>query len=146
MLQNKFTQSLLSDDDYEEDADPRVGLVNLADVMLVFACGLMLALVSYWKLDLPTVTDVNTAAMQEVADSTQAEHIAQKSASSYEELGTAYKDPSTGKVYIMKQSNAKAPQAGSQATSPQTASPQAASPQTGSPHPTPKEQNDLMKE
>lgn len=139
MLQNKFTQSLLSDDDYEEDADPRVGLVNLADVMLVFACGLMLALVSYWKLDLPTVTDVNTAAMQEVADSTQAEHIAQKSASSYEELGTAYKDPSTGKVYIMKQSNAKAPQAGSQATSPQTASPQAASPQTGSPHPTPKE-------
>lgn len=139
MLQNKFTQSLLSDDDYEEDADPRVGLVNLADVMLVFACGLMLALVSYWKLDLPTVTDMNTAAMQEVADSTQAEHIAQKSASSYEELGTAYKDPSTGKVYIMKQSNAKAPQAGSQATSPQTASPQAASPQTGSPHPTPKE-------
>ena len=139
MLQNKFTQSLLSEDDYEEDADPRVGLVNLADVMLVFACGLMLALVSYWKLDLPTVTDMNTAAMQEVADSTQAEHIAQKSASSYEELGTAYKDPSTGKVYIMKQSNAKAPQAGSQATSPQTASPQAASPQTGSPHPTPKE-------
>ena len=146
MLQNKFTQSLLSDDDYEEDADPRVGLVNLADVMLVFACGLMLALVSYWKLDLPTVTDMNTAAMQEVADSTQAEHIAQKSASSYEELGTAYKDPSTGKVYIMKQSNAKAPHAGSQATSPQAASSQAASPQTGSPHPTPKEQNDLMKE
>ncbi len=139
MLQNKFTQSLLSDDDYEEDADPRVGLVNLADVMLVFACGLMLALVSYWKLDLPTVTDMNTAAMQEVADSTQAEHIAQKSASSYEELGTAYKDPSTGKVYIMKQSNAKAPQAGPQATSPQAASSQAASPQTGSPHPTPKE-------
>lgn len=139
MLQTKFTQSLLSDDDYEEDADPRVGLVNLADVMLVFACGLMLALVSYWKLDLPTVTDMNTAAMQEVADSTQAEHIAQKSASSYEELGTAYKDPSTGKVYIMKQSNAKAPHAGPQATSPQAASPQAASPQTGSPHPTPKE-------
>lgn len=143
MLQTKFTQSLLSDDDYEEDADPRVGLVNLADVMLVFACGLMLALVSYWKLDLPTVTDMNTAAMQEVADSTQAEHIAQKSASSYEELGTAYKDPSTGKVYIMKQSQAKAPHAGPQATSPQTASPQtgspqAASPQTGSPHPTPK--------
>lgn len=143
MLQNKFTQSLLSDDDYEEDADPRVGLVNLADVMLVFACGLMLALVSYWKLDLPTVTDMNTAAMQEVADSTQAEHIAQKSASSYEELGTAYKDPSTGKVYIMKQPNAKAPQAGPQATSPQatspqTGSPQATSPQTGSPYPSPK--------
>lgn len=143
MLQNKFTQSLLSDDDYEEDADPRVGLVNLADVMLVFACGLMLALVSYWKLDLPTVTDMNTAAMQEVADSTQAEHIAQKSASSYEELGTAYKDPSTGKVYIMKQSNAKAPHAGPQATSPQatspqTGSPQATSPQTGSPYPSPK--------
>lgn len=116
MLQNKFTQSLLSDDEYEEDADPRVGLVNLADVMLVFACGLMLALVSYWKLDLPTVTDMNTAAMQEVADSTQAEHIAQKSASAYEELGTAYKDPSTGKVYIMKQPHAKAPQASAGAT------------------------------
>lgn len=128
MLQNKFTQSLLSDDEYEEDADPRVGLVNLADVMLVFACGLMLALVSYWKLDLPTVTDMNTAAMQEVADSTQAEHIAQKSASAYEELGTAYKDPSTGKVYIMKQSNAKAPQAAPQASAEATpqATPQAA--------------------
>lgn len=128
MLQNKFTQSLLSDDEYEEDADPRVGLVNLADVMLVFACGLMLALVSYWKLDLPTVTDMNTAAMQEVADSTQAEHIAQKSASAYEELGTAYKDPSTGKVYIMKQSQAKAPQAAPQVSAGATpqAAPQAA--------------------
>lgn len=136
MLQSKFTQSLLSDDEYEEDADPRVGLVNLADVMLVFACGLMLALVSYWKLDLPTVTDMNTAAMQEVADSTQAEHIAQKSASAYEELGTAYKDPSTGKVYIMKQSNTKAPQASAEAT-PQAA-PQA-SPQTASPQTTPEE-------
>lgn len=138
MLQNKFTQSLLSDDEYEEDADPRVGLVNLADVMLVFACGLMLALVSYWKLDLPTVTDMNTAAMQEVADSTQAEHIAQKSVSAYEELGTAYKDPSTGKVYIMKQSQAKAPQAAPQVSA--GATPQAA------PQAAPKEPSGSIKE
>ena len=35
-----------------EEINPLDGLANLADVMLVFACGLMLALITYWNLSL----------------------------------------------------------------------------------------------
>jgi len=35
-----------------EDVNPLEGVVNIADVMLVFACGLMLALAVYWNIEL----------------------------------------------------------------------------------------------
>lgn len=85
----------------EEDADPRVGLVNLADVMLVFACGLMLALVSYWNLDLPTITELDQADMQQVENIQEMTDAIQSSTSPYMELGKVYQDPKTGQMYIM---------------------------------------------
>ncbi|MCL1835431.1 MAG: DUF2149 domain-containing protein [Oscillospiraceae bacterium] len=35
----------------EEDINPMDGVANLADVMLVFACGLILALITFWNVD-----------------------------------------------------------------------------------------------
>ena len=87
--------------DYE-DADPRVGLVNLADVMLVFACGLMLALVTYWNLNISDMTEVvQNQDMSEVSDS-DIEGVTDLSASGsgFTELGTVYQDPKTGKMYM----------------------------------------------
>ena len=35
-----------------QDFNPSEGILNLADVMLVFACGLMLSLVMNWNIDI----------------------------------------------------------------------------------------------
>ena len=104
MARRDFRSSGFSNNPYvdHEDADPRVGLVNLADVMLVFACGLMLALVTYWNLNISDMTEVvQNQDMSEVADS-DIEGITDLSASGtgFTELGTVYQDPKTGKMYM----------------------------------------------
>jgi hypothetical protein len=83
-----------------EDADPRVGLVNLADVMLVFACGLMLALVSVWNLDISRMSEiVATGEMQEVDNINEMEDPTNSSGNSFIEK-KVYVDPMTGKMYM----------------------------------------------
>ena len=88
-----------------EDADPRVGLVNLADVMLVFACGLMLALVTYWNLDISAMTEVVQAdEMQEVSGIEDLEdQMNGGGGNSFTQLGMVYEDPTTGKMYMLKE-------------------------------------------
>ena len=89
----------------QEDVDPRVGLVNLADVMLVFACGLMLALVVHWNVNVSNATEMDQQDMTEI-DQNDVENMAdemQSSGSSYNELGKVYQDPTTGKMYLLQQ-------------------------------------------
>jgi hypothetical protein len=87
-----------------EDADPRIGLVNLADVMLVFACGLMLALVSYWNLDISAMQEVVKAdEITEVSDVEQMQDQLSAGGTGYTELGMVYQDPMTGKLYMLTQ-------------------------------------------
>ena len=91
--------------DVMEDVDPMQSVANMADCMLVLACGLMLALVMYWKLDV-------SPAMQEVVEDTDLAEISSSiedmettmnsEGSGYEELGMVYRDPKTGKMYMMK--------------------------------------------
>ena len=88
----------------QEDADPRVGLVNLADVMLVFACGLMLALVTYWNLDMSAMTEVVQA--EEMTEVEGIEDLANQmgnGGSNFTQLGMVYEDPMTGKMYMLKE-------------------------------------------
>lgn len=87
----------------QEDADPRVGLVNLADVMLVFACGLMLALVTFWNLDVSQMTEVVQA--DEMSEVEGIEDLADQmgeGGSNFTELGMVYQDPMTGKMYMLR--------------------------------------------
>ena len=95
MLSNSFVDS--------EDADPRAGLVNLADVMLVFACGLMLALVSFWNLDVSAMQEMlTTKDVTEVNDIENMEDFVNAGpGSGYDELGIVYQDPMTGKLYML---------------------------------------------
>jgi hypothetical protein len=87
-----------------EDADPRIGLVNLADVMLVFACGLMLALVTYWNLDVSAMQEVvKTEDVTEVTDVEQMQDQNAAGGNGYQELGTVYQDPMTGKLYMLSE-------------------------------------------
>jgi hypothetical protein len=110
-----FTSSrfLSSGFDSEPDVDPRVGLVNLADVMLVFACGLMLALVAYWNLDISDMSEmVRSGEVTEVRD---VEDITDNAGTGggFVELGKVYQDPMTGKYYMLQEDIDKGTPAGS---------------------------------
>lgn len=87
--------------------DPAAGIVNLADVMLVFSCGLMVALVLNWNVQLnivkldPIEKQELTEDFEEVKDNQM--HF--KQGDSYEEMGSVYRDPVTGKLYLLTEEN-----------------------------------------
>jgi hypothetical protein len=121
-----------------EDADPRIGLVNLADVMLVFACGLMLALVTYWNLDVSAMQEIiQTQDVTEVSDIAQMEDQIVGGGSGYQELGMVYQDPMTGKLYMLSENLVEsAPGTGENAAGSSSdvgENATGASPETGSP-------------
>lgn len=89
----------VSDDN--ADVNPLETVANLSDVMLVFAVALMLALVSRYSVNMaqtdldqedltPVEEEETEAIINEVADG-----------KGYEEVGTMYKDPDTGEVYVI---------------------------------------------
>jgi hypothetical protein len=85
-----------------EDVDPATGLINLADLMLVFACGLMLALVAHWNIDLgPQINELTEDKdMTEVTDLEDAKDLLANN-SGYSEVGVVYRDPETNKLYLL---------------------------------------------
>jgi hypothetical protein len=104
-MARNFSSSRFTNSEFEsaEDVDPRVGLVNLADVMLVFACGLMLALVAYWNLDVSSMHEVaQSSEVTEVQDVQQIEENA-SNGGGFIELGKVYQDPMTGKFYMLQE-------------------------------------------
>jgi hypothetical protein len=91
----------------ESNLSPIEGLANLADLMLVLACGLMLSLVVSWNVDLnrnAALTGVEQGA--EVRELEGLKEYAEGLSESYgyEELGVVYKDPATGKLYMVERS------------------------------------------
>ena len=85
----------------KEDVDPMSSMGNIGDVMLVFACGLMTALVIAWNVDLASVSQVD------VSDPMQMDYEAldqelNGEGSNYIQKGTVYQDPTTGKYYLIE--------------------------------------------
>lgn len=87
----------------ENDFNPMEGVGNMADAMLVFACGLIVALILSWNVD---VTDQGIQKVQEkkyeingIEDSA-VEVIGEDQ--NLEEMGTVYRDPDTGKYYVVQ--------------------------------------------
>ena len=88
-----------------EDVNPAAYIVNLADCMLVLACGFMVALMAYWNINPGIVQDVDKDTLKDVTDSVDESSIVGTGNSSYVEAGKAYQDPKTGKVYIISEQN-----------------------------------------
>ena len=88
-----------------EDINPMEFVGNLADVMLVFACGLMLALITYWNVDVVGVgqTAVDVTQGQEVTNMQSIDNDSQNGldGSGLNEYGKVYQDPETGKLYMV---------------------------------------------
>ena len=83
----------------EMDQSPIAELANMADLMLVLACGLLLALVINWNVDL--ARDVDLIALDQGAEVTEGNIGDPAEGAAYEELGVVYRDPNTGKLYMV---------------------------------------------
>ena len=86
----------------EEGPDPMASVTNIVDAMLVFACGLMLAIVTFWNVDLPNIQEViKSNEMKEVEDIEFTEDEMEADGSAYTQKGMVYEDPQTGKLYML---------------------------------------------
>lgn len=94
------TSRLLPPED-AEDLEPMAGLGNLMDVMLVFACGLILALIAHYNVNLSQ--DEVSVNMQELSGELEyTQEGATESADDYLELGIVYQNVETGQLYVVQ--------------------------------------------
>jgi hypothetical protein len=81
------------------------GIVNIVDAMLVFACGLMLALAVYWNIDLGPVGErINVSRGREVTEAPKIREDlieTRDRGKLYQKIGTVYKDPETGQLFML---------------------------------------------
>ena len=84
------------------EVDPMASVANLSDAMLVFACGLLIALVVAWNLDLSTV-QLEIDQNREVADVESLEGALDGSGTTYIQR-IVYEDPNTGTLYMLDDS------------------------------------------
>ena len=86
-----------------EEVDPMSSMGNMGDVMLVFACGLMVALVLAWNVDLAQFQQV------EAKDELSEDQVSQMNdelygeGSGFIEKGKVYQDPETGQYYLVEE-------------------------------------------
>jgi hypothetical protein len=88
-----------------EEVSPLEGAINIVDAMLVFACGLMLSLIIYWNVDLGQAEErIELNPTQEVTQDPNIQNDlieTQGQGELYEKMGTVYKDPQTGKLFML---------------------------------------------
>jgi hypothetical protein len=88
----------------QEEVNPLEGAINIVDAMLVFACGLMLALAINWNVDLGLGQKVNLEQGREMTDVPEIREDlikTQGQGEAYERMGTVYKDPATGQLFML---------------------------------------------
>lgn len=104
-----LTSSKLREVRYTDSIDPMSSAANMVDVMLVFACGLMLALITYWNVDVSTKTEVlKQDEVTEIADPEDVtDALTAQDGTAYVDMGKVYMDPTTGKYYMITSGQAE---------------------------------------
>ena len=95
----------------DESVNPMDGVANLADVMLILAVGIMMALVIHWNVDIGMVAYLPDELPYTNADNAiildggmlddAADYTEQIDSGEMERLGTVFYDETTGKFYIV---------------------------------------------
>ena len=81
----------------QEDVNPMEGTSNLADVMLVLAVGMMLAVVINWNVDInknvtKKIENPKTVNSDQISDEGEQQNLVEK--------GTVYYDPEKDQYYV----------------------------------------------
>ena len=99
------------------DVDPMSSVSNLADIMLIFAVGVLIALIAHWNVDMTVAGDNEDASAEPVIDLTDAETFTEDEQEAMREgafvgdtgnlrkTGEVYYDESTGTFYIVETEN-----------------------------------------
>ena len=86
-----------------EDFSPMEGLGNMADAMLVFACGLIRALIISWNVNVSEQGEIqNMDNRYEVDGYEDNATVDIGTGETMEEIGTVYRDPATGRYYVVE--------------------------------------------
>ena len=111
-MSTRYSGSRYGGGNEKEDVNPMNWVGNLADVMLVLAVGIMLALVINWNIDV-TPKDSQTTADKTGEEISEIEGFASDgetpldSDAEYEEMGVVYRDPVSGKYYLVEKPDAQ---------------------------------------
>lgn len=82
----------------KETANPMENLANLVDIMLVFACALMIAIITHWNVDLTQSLSQEDLELIEDPQTAIQNNI---ESDKFQSKGTVYEDPETGDLYIV---------------------------------------------
>ncbi|MEG2298435.1 MAG: DUF2149 domain-containing protein [Anaerovoracaceae bacterium] len=87
---------------HREDVNPMNSLGNLVDVMLVFACGLMVAVIMFWQVDISK--DMDVVLQDDIKKLNDLEYAIKDGTLSedFDSKGIVFEDEKTGKMYIVK--------------------------------------------
>lgn len=97
----------------EGEEDPMAGTANLVDAMLVIAVGLLIFVVISWNMQSVVFSDstqqsqpvmnshMNVTEVTEGQELNETPDSSESSGQGYQELGTVYRDPSTGKMVMV---------------------------------------------
>lgn len=90
--------------DVGEDVNPSAYIVNLADCMLVLACGFLVALISLYNIDVSmTAKKLDDEQLSKIEPETLDEELLDGGGSYYIEAGKVYRDPNTGVLYMVQE-------------------------------------------
>ena len=99
MIRRKHSMSLHRETGtVEEDVNPNSYLTNLADCMLVMSVGLLVALVAHYGVDLHQEQEQIVGSEVNMDADGDGEIDG-----GYEEAGRVYRDPATGKYYMVEE-------------------------------------------
>ena len=85
----------------KDDADPMASVANIADIMLVFACGLMMALGTVWNIDFTPLSELQDKQLEAIDTPEDMPEDMSDAGNAYVEKGMVYQDPKTGKYYMV---------------------------------------------
>ena len=99
MIRRRYGRSLQRNAEAEEDVNPNSYITNIADCMLVLVLGLLVALITYYQIDLQQQSAENedVIGIEVNMDENQDGMID----ANYTESGKVYLDESTGTYYFV---------------------------------------------